>query len=116
MSWRLIDMESEDLGKGIQLLSGFEFNESEKQVFIWIEHSYQVDKMFETGSIKRLSEKVSKVVISVNLYKFNEMLFSTITDEMMANFNMFSFGMFHRDVCDGHGGIVVNEQWSSSEV
>ncbi|KAI3784122.1 hypothetical protein L1987_43215 [Smallanthus sonchifolius] len=81
-----------------------------------IKHSYHVDKVFKTITIKCVSEKVGKIVIRVNLYKFNQVLFSTITDEVVTNLNVFSFGMFHRVICDRHGGIVVNEPWSSSVV
>ncbi|KAI3814400.1 hypothetical protein L1987_19155 [Smallanthus sonchifolius] len=125
-------MESVDLGKGIQLLSGFVSNGIRCDprgsicltvvVRTYLDSTSHcilvsiVDKMFKTGTIKRLGEKVSKIVICVNFYKFNQVLFSTVSNEMVANFNMLSFRMFHRVVCDGHGGIVVNEQWSSSVV
>ena len=66
--------------------------------------------------IKSFGEQVGPVVIRVHPNNVNQMLFGTVTDEVVANLYMLGLGVFHRVVYDRHGSIVVNLDWGASEI
>ena len=81
-----------------------------------INHPNMDHQIFKSGSIKRLGQQISHILICVNLQHLYQVLLIGISDEMMPNLNMLGPVMKDRIFYNANGTLIVYEDFGVHEV
>ena len=82
--------------------------EKEKKRSIYWDNTNVLTKEFKSFAIKRFGEQVNLLIISVNEFKSERIIFDKLPNEVMSNLYVFGLRMLNRVLRDVDGiGIVI---------